>query len=73
MTTRVHSRYGRTLADLPWAGLPVRIRLQVRKFFCVGSSCPRRIFTVRHQTAWLILMHFVPGDVRDCIQDLAPR
>jgi transposase len=45
--TRVHSRYGRTLADLPWADLPMRLQLQVRKFFCATRDCPRRIFTER--------------------------
>jgi transposase len=46
-TTRIHSRYRRTLADLPWAHLPVRLQLHVRKFFCAVSSCSRRIFTER--------------------------
>jgi transposase len=32
-STRVHSRYGRTVADLPWAGIPVRVSLQARRFF----------------------------------------
>ena len=32
--SRVHSRYGRTLADLPWAGWTVRLELGVRKLFC---------------------------------------
>ena len=44
---RVHSRYTRTLADLPWAKLVVRLRLTVRKFFCDNISCPRRIFAER--------------------------
>lgn len=46
-TARVHSRYWRTLRDLPWQGTPVRIRLQTRRFFCVLEACPRRIFTER--------------------------
>lgn len=46
-STRVHSRYQRTLADLPWAGLPVRITLAVRRFFCDNEQCPRRIFVER--------------------------
>jgi hypothetical protein len=33
------------LADLPWEGLSVVILLQARKFFCVGDSCRRKIFT----------------------------
>jgi transposase len=44
---RVHSRYQRTLADLPWHGLRVRLALSVRKFFCDTPACPRRIFTER--------------------------
>src|SRR5262245_17490047 len=33
-STRVHSRYVRTLADLPWAERAVRLRLTVRRFRC---------------------------------------
>jgi transposase len=42
---RVHSRYVRRLGDLPWQGLPVRILLSTRRFFCVGEGCRRRVFT----------------------------
>jgi len=44
---RVHSRYCRKLADLPWEGIPVVLQLQVRRFFCMAEGCPRRIFTER--------------------------
>lgn len=44
---RVHSRAARTLADLPWAGVVVRLHVQVRKFFCETPTCPRRIFRER--------------------------
>ncbi|CAN5628424.1 hypothetical protein BH10ACI4_BH10ACI4_07860 [soil metagenome] len=44
-SSRVHSRYLRTIADLPWEGIPVQISLRSRKFFCVDQRCPRRIFT----------------------------
>ena len=44
---RVHSRYGRTLADLPRAKLAVRLRRRVRKFFCDNDACPRAIFAER--------------------------
>src|SRR5829696_9160167 len=44
---RVHSHYTRTLADLPWSSTPVRLRLQVRKFFCDEPACERRIFAER--------------------------
>ena len=44
---RVHGRYNRTLADLPWAGLAVRVQVQARKFFCDNPACPRTIFAER--------------------------
>jgi transposase len=47
LSQRVHSRYVRTLADLPWQGIPVSIRLHVRRFFCDAASCKRTIFTER--------------------------
>ena len=45
--TRVHSRYRRTVADLPWQGLRVRLVLDTRRFFCDTATCARRIFTER--------------------------
>lgn len=45
--TRVHSRYGRMLADLPWRGRPVRLVLEIRRFFCDSATCPRQIFAER--------------------------
>ncbi len=44
---RVHSRYTRTLADLPWAGISVRLRVRARKFFCDDPSCVQKIFAER--------------------------
>src|SRR5207237_6771091 len=46
-TTRVHSRYERTLQDLPWGNLRVQLCMRVRRFFCLNPACPRRIFTER--------------------------
>ena len=46
-TLRVHGRYWRTLADLPWATTPVRLRLHVRRFWCETPSCERQTFTER--------------------------
>jgi len=46
-TPRVHSRYTRTLADLPWGTARVRWQLRVRKFVCTNAQCSRRIFTER--------------------------
>lgn len=44
---QIHSRYTRTLADLPWQGRTVVVELQARRFRCVTINCPRRIFTER--------------------------
>jgi transposase len=44
---RVHSHYIRTLADLPWQGIPVSVRLHARRFFCDAVSCQRAIFAER--------------------------
>ncbi len=44
---RIHSRYWRVIADQPWAGRPVAIRLRVRRFFCLNGRCPQRIFAER--------------------------
>src|SRR5215210_4939316 len=49
-TSRVHSRYTRTLADLPWSGLVVQLHLTVRKFRCPVATCPQKIFTERLPT-----------------------
>jgi transposase len=43
----VHSRYQRTVADLPLGGTDVVLRVRARKFFCRMPSCARRIFTER--------------------------
>jgi transposase len=43
----VHSRYTRTLTDLPWSDYRVTWRLRVRKFFCRHPACPRSIFRER--------------------------
>ncbi len=48
--TRVHSWYTRQLADLPWQGLRVGIRLHTRRWCCDNPQCPRRIFTERLPT-----------------------
>ena len=47
---RIHSDYGRTLVDLPWAQYRVCLQLRVRKWFCGNRRCRRRIFTERLPT-----------------------
>lgn len=42
-SSRVHSRYWRTLQDLPWQDRAVTWRVEVRRFRC--SHCPGRAFT----------------------------
>lgn len=46
-THRIHSRYERTLRDLPCVNYGLTILLQVCKFFCLNQACRRRIFTER--------------------------
>src|SRR5438094_543112 len=50
VSTRVRSRYTRTLTDLPWSCFAVRLHLQVRRFACTNTDCPRRIFAERLPT-----------------------
>ena len=46
-SSRVHSRYLRTVSDLPWHGVSVKLDVRVRRFFCDETSCQRRIFCER--------------------------
>jgi len=48
--SRRQSHYQRTLADLPWQGVPVVVRLVVRRFWCDNPACPRAIFAERVPT-----------------------
>jgi transposase len=45
--SRRQSQYQRTLADLPWQGVPVVVRLVARRFWCANPACPRAIFAER--------------------------
>ena len=46
-STRIHSRYVRVVADLPWISCALRLELHVRRFFCPNPECARQIFTER--------------------------
>lgn len=46
----MHSRYERTLSDLPVSGKEVKVILEARKFFCKNGKCKRKIFTERFGT-----------------------
>jgi transposase len=43
-SARLHSHYRLRLADLPWQGRTVELRVRVRRFRCATITCPRRIF-----------------------------
>jgi Transposase/zinc-finger of transposase IS204/IS1001/IS1096/IS1165/Homeodomain-like domain len=47
MSRAQHSGYTRRLADLPWQGLSVRIRLKVHRYRCRNHTCARKIFCER--------------------------
>jgi transposase len=47
VSSHLHSRYERTLADLPWEGVAVQIKLQARRFFCENDACRQQIFCER--------------------------
>ena len=55
---RVHSRYKRTLRDLPASGRPVHLMVQVRRFFCQESACVRKIFAERFPSLTLPRVKF---------------
>lgn len=46
-TARIHSRYERTLVDLPCVNYHLTLVMQVCRFFCDNPDCIRRIFTER--------------------------
>ncbi|WP_308380170.1 ISL3 family transposase [Streptomyces sp. ISL-43] len=43
-SNRVHSTYGRRLADTPVGGQPVLVELTVRRLYCENTDCLRRTF-----------------------------
>ena len=46
-SSRLHSRYPRTLLDLPLSGRAVRLVVLARRFRCGVAACNQRIFTER--------------------------
>lgn len=49
-TRRIHSRYRRTVQDLPCCGIPITLHIHVRRFVCSNRQCTRRIFCERLPT-----------------------
>lgn len=43
-SARIHSRYVRRVADLPWHGVAIKLELAVRRFRCANDLCQRTIF-----------------------------
>ena len=43
----IHSRYERSLSDLPSDGRAVQIKIRVPRFRCHQADCPRRVFAER--------------------------
>ncbi len=46
-SSAIHSSYCRHPRDLPCVGRPIRLVLEVRKFFCRNPGCSRKVFTER--------------------------
>jgi transposase len=60
-SSRVHSRYIRCVADLPWHGVAVRLKLHARRFRCLNSLCPQCIFCERLSS---VVAHYARQTVR---------
>jgi transposase len=60
-SSRVHSRYVRRVADLPWHGIAVRLELRTRRFLCQNGLCAQRIFCERLPA---VVAHYARKTVR---------
>jgi transposase len=58
ISKRIHSRYTRTVRDLPASGRPVHLGIHVRRFFCQESACVRKIFAERFPSLTLPRVKF---------------
>jgi transposase len=50
LSARVHSRYTRTLVDLPCQERAVVLRVRVRRFFCLATACAHQTFAEQFPT-----------------------
>src|SRR5262245_8592120 len=50
LSSMEHSKYERKVADLPWQGITVEIKLKSRRFFCKQDNCSQKIFCERLPT-----------------------
>ena len=46
-SARIHSYYTRSVADLPWHGVAVKLELRTRRIRCKNSLCTKRVFCER--------------------------
>lgn len=46
-SSSLHSHYQRTIADLPWHGVAVKLQLHTRKFRCQNELCKQKVFCER--------------------------
>lgn len=46
-SSSLHSHYTRTVADLPWHGVAIKLQLHTRKFRCHGELCMQKVFCER--------------------------
>lgn len=46
-STSLHSHYQRTVADLPWHGVAIKLELHTRKFRCKNEICEQKVFCER--------------------------
>ncbi len=46
-STSIHSYYQRTVADLPWHGVTVKLQLSTRKLRCQNALCLQKVFCER--------------------------
>jgi transposase len=46
-STSLHSHYQRSVADLPWHGVSVKLELHTRKFRCRNELCAQKVFCER--------------------------
>lgn len=46
-SSSLHSNYQRTVADLPWYGVAIKLLLHTRKFRCKNPLCSQKVFCER--------------------------
>lgn len=60
-SARVHSYYTRSVADLPWHGVAIKLELRTRRFRCKNSLCTKRVFCERLHR---VVAHYARKTVR---------